>query len=91
MNYSDLVKKVAVKSGARISDVKTQLDSLCEVISSTLSSGDEVVLKHVGKLKVKEKPSRMGYNPQLEKKVEYPAKRVVVFKGSSELDNIINK
>ncbi len=43
------------------------LDSLLEIIKSTLESGEDILITGFGKFTVKEKKTRKGRNPQTEK------------------------
>lgn len=91
MKYSDLVKQVAVKAGVTQSVAKASLDAALQVIKDTVKSGDEVVLRGVGKFVHRVRPARTGINPATKEKVEIPKTIVAAFKVSKEFCNYLNE
>ena len=61
------------------------VESLLEIIKSTLASGDDVLVSGFGKFCVKEKAERKGRNPATDEDLMLPARRVVTFKCSGKL------
>ncbi len=80
-NHSDLQKKESI----------VIIDSLLEIIKSTLESGEDILISGFGKFTVKEKKTRKGRNPQTEKPLQLDARKVVIFKCSAVLREKINK
>jgi integration host factor subunit alpha len=66
------------------------LESLLEIIKSTLESGEDVLISGFGKFCVKEKKNRRGRNPQTGESLMVGARRVVLFKCSPVLRDRIN-
>jgi len=66
------------------------LETLLEIIKSTLESGEDVLISRLGKFHVREKNSRRGRNPQTGDEMILGARRVVVFRGSEVLKDRIN-
>ena len=66
------------------------LETLLEIIKSTLESGEDVLISRFGKFYVREKNSRRGRNPQTGDEMILGARRVVVFRGSEVLKDRIN-
>ena len=66
------------------------VESLLEIIKSTLASGDNVLVSGFGKFCVKEKAERKGRNPATGEDAILPARRVVTFKYSGKLREKIN-
>jgi integration host factor subunit alpha len=80
-NNSDLPKKESI----------VIIDSLLEIIKSTLESGEDLLITGFGKFTVKEKKTRKGRNPQTEKPLQLDARKVVLFRCSAVLREKINK
>ena len=66
------------------------VESLLELIKSTLASGDDVLVSGFGKFCVKEKNERKGRNPATGEDAILPARRVVRFKCSGKLRKKVN-
>ena len=66
------------------------VDSLIELIKSTLESGEDVLINGFGKFCVKEKQERKWRNPANGKAAIITARRVVTFKCSGKLREKIN-
>lgn len=66
------------------------LETLLEVIKSTLESGEDVMISSFGKFSVNEKADRKGRNPATGKDMILPKRRVVTFKLAKVLRDRIN-
>jgi integration host factor subunit alpha len=66
------------------------VETLLEIIKSTLESGENVLVSGFGKFCVKEKAERKGRNPATGEDAILPARRVVTFKCSGKLRGKIN-
>ena len=66
------------------------VDSLFEYIKKSLEDGDDVLISGFGKFSVKDKRERKGRNPQTGEPILLSSIRVVTFKCSGKLRNIIN-
>ncbi|HDI78260.1 MAG TPA: integration host factor subunit alpha [Desulfobacteraceae bacterium] len=67
------------------------VDSLFEIIKSTLESGEDILISGFGKFQVKDKKERRGRNPQTTEDIRLKARRVVVFKTSGVLRKKLNQ
>jgi integration host factor subunit alpha len=65
-------------------------EALLELIKASLESGDDVLVSGFGKFCVKDKKERKGRNPATGEDAILPARRVVTFKCSGKLRDIIN-
>ncbi|MCH3994998.1 MAG: HU family DNA-binding protein [Prevotella sp.] len=91
MNKTELIDKIAAKSGLSKSDSKKALDSSIEVLKEALAANDKVQLVGFGTFSVNERPARQGINPATKQKIEIAAKKVVKFKAGAELSSVVNK
>ena len=67
------------------------IESLLDVIKNSLASGEDVLISGFGKFCVNEKNDRKGRNPSTGEKMILPARRVVTFKCSSNLREMVNR
>jgi integration host factor subunit alpha len=67
------------------------VESLIELIKSTLESGEDVLISKFGKFSVKDKGERKGRNPWTGEDKMLRERRVVVFKCSGVLRDRIKK
>jgi len=84
---SDSVRKQLDLPKTRSAEV---IDSLLEIIKSTLENGEDVLISGFGKFCVKNKRKRTGRNPQTGKDIVLGERRVVTFKCSRRLRDRIN-
>ena len=67
------------------------VETLLEVIKSTLASGEDVLVSGFGKFCVKEKAERKGRNPATGDDLMLEPRRVVTFKCSGKLRDRVNR
>ncbi len=65
-------------------------ESIMEIMKKTLENGEDVLISGFGKFCVKDKNERRGRNPATGKDKMMRARRVVVFKYSGILKDMIN-
>ena len=90
LSKSDLVKKVAEKSGKHAKDVQTIADTLLDIIRETLVSGDSVRLIGFGAFSTAISAEREAISPRTKEKVHVPAKRRVKFTPGKELSEAVD-
>jgi integration host factor subunit alpha len=66
------------------------VETLLEIIKSSLSTGENVLVSGFGKFCVKEKKQRKGRNPATGDEMMLDERRVVTFKCSGKLREKIN-
>ena len=71
-------------------DALETVESLLEIVKSTIESGEDVLISGFGKFCVKDKKERKGRNPATGETAILPARRVVTFKCSGKLREKIN-
>ena len=67
------------------------VETLLEIIKSTLASGEDVLVSGFGKFCVKEKKERRGRNPATGEDMMLKPRKVVTFNCSGKLRDRINK
>ena len=66
------------------------VESLFEIMKHTLESGEDVLISGFGKFCVRNKKERRGRNPKTGNEMMLGARKVVVFKWSVVLRDMIN-
>ncbi len=71
--------------GFRMREAENLVESLMELMKSTLESGEDILISGFGKFCVREKSARRGRNPQTGEDLVLGERRVVTFKPSPVL------
>jgi len=66
------------------------VESVFEVMKSTLEAGEDIMISGFGKFEVRKKSARRGRNPQTGNELRLDARRVVTFKPSGKLREKLN-
>ena len=66
------------------------VETLLEIIKSTLTSGEDVLISNFGKYCVKQKDERKGRNPATGDAMMLAPRKIVTFKCSGKLRDRIN-
>jgi integration host factor subunit alpha len=91
LTKSDIVERIYNDLGFEKKQAIEIVESLLELIKSTLESGDDVLVSGFGKFCVKDKQARKGRNPATGEDAILPARRVVTFKCSGKLRERIDR
>lgn len=67
------------------------VETLLEIIKSTLESGEDVLISNFGKFCVKQKDERKGRNPATGHDMMLAPRKVLTFKCSGKLRDKINR
>jgi integration host factor subunit alpha len=86
----EIVKSLAKESGFQKKRSIEVIDTLLELIKSSLASGDDVLISGFGKFCVHKKKERRGRNPATDEDMMLEARRVVTFRCSRQLREKIN-
>ena len=88
MTKADFVDRLAAKSGLTKKDAANVADAFLEVITESLSKGEEVQFTGFGKFYVQKREAREGINPQTKAKIKIPACNVPKFSAGAALKNV---
>jgi integration host factor subunit alpha len=66
------------------------METFLEIIKETIENGEDIMVSGFGKFCVNEKQARKGRNPATDQEMTLSARRVVTFKCSGKLRNLIN-
>ncbi|HEY3309797.1 MAG TPA: integration host factor subunit alpha [Desulfuromonadaceae bacterium] len=90
MTKADIVVIVAEKCGISKKDSMDMVESVFNVLKSTLENGEDIKISGFGKFEVKNKHERKGRNPQTGESIIIDARRILSFKPSTILKESIN-
>jgi integration host factor subunit alpha len=91
LTKDDIIRAIAEQNGFTKNKSIEVIETLIEMIKSTLESGEHVLLSGFGKFCVKEKMVRKGRNPQTGDDLMLAPRRVVTFKCSGNLRKKLNR
>jgi integration host factor subunit alpha len=85
-----IIESVAEQIGFPKSKSSEIVETLLELIKSSLGSGEEVMISGFGKFCVKEKKERVGRNPATGEPMMLAPRKVVIFRWSAKLKKRLN-
>ena len=91
LTKDDIVKALTKENRYALTQSVELIETLLELIKSTLASGEDVLISGFGKFCVKRKRERRGRNPATGEDMMLAARRVVTFKGSGQLRDKLNR
>jgi integration host factor subunit alpha len=91
LTKSHLIGAIAEANGFSKKKSTETVETILEILKSTLSSGEDVMISGFGKFCVKDKRERRGRNPETGETMMLAPRRVVTFKCSGKLKDKINR
>ncbi|MFZ2188512.1 MAG: HU family DNA-binding protein [Candidatus Moraniibacteriota bacterium] len=89
MNKDALVSAISEKTELSKKDIEMVLETMIEVITKSLKSGDKVTMTGFGTFKVSNRAAREGINPQTKAKIQIPAMTVPKFTAGKALKEAV--
>jgi integration host factor subunit alpha len=90
MTKADLIENVYLKTGFSKKESAEIVETVFDLIKSTLEEGEKIKIAGFGNFVVKEKATRRGRNPQTGEEIEISSRRILTFKPSQVLKAAIN-
>jgi len=90
LTKADIVEAVAEQNGYTIKRSFEVVETLLEIIKSTLKSGEDIMISGFGRFCVKRKKERMGRNPSVGEAMILAPKKSLKFRCSGKLRDKIN-
>jgi integration host factor subunit alpha len=87
---AQIFEKIQNETGFPKNRSSDLVETLLEIIKSTLASGDDVMISGFGKFSIKQKKERRGRNPATGDDLMLTPRKIVTFKCSGKLRNRIN-
>ncbi len=72
------------------SEAKDTMETLLDIMKSTLASGEDIMITGFGKFQINEKAPRMGRNPATGKEMMLAGRKTVTFKSAGMLRDRLN-
>lgn len=91
MNKAELIDKIAHDAGITKVAAARVIESVIEGIAGSLRKGERTALVGFGTFTVTRRKGRTGRNPQTGATIEIPPKKIVRFRASKELEEILNQ
>jgi len=90
LTKADIAEVISNRVGYTKRQSLEMVDYLFECVKQTLENGEDVLISGFGKFSVKEKRGRRGRNPQTGEPIFLAPRKVVAFKYSGKLRDMIN-
>jgi len=90
LTKSHLTNAIAEQNGFTQKKSTDTVETILEIIKSTLTSGEDVLISGFGKFCIKDKLERRGRNPATGEDMMLAPRRVVTFRCSEKLRDKIN-
>ncbi|MGA7267653.1 MAG: integration host factor subunit alpha [Aestuariivirga sp.] len=90
LTRADLSEAVHRQIGLSRSESADLVKSMLDLVSDTLVAGKTVKLSSFGTFMVRQKNGRIGRNPKTGEEVPITPRRVLVFRPSQVMKNVIN-
>ncbi len=91
MTKAEIVEQINERVGFSKKESAELVEKVFQIIKDTLASGEKVKISGFGNFVVREKNARKGRNPQTGEEIRLSARRVLTFKPSLVLKNILNE
>jgi integration host factor subunit alpha len=88
---SNIIDLLYEKTGLTRKECISAVESTIDIIKEELGRGNDIKISGFGKWTILNKKARKGRNPQTGKEMPISARKVVTFKSSPVLKNVLNK
>ena len=90
MTKADIIESIYKKVGFSKKESAEIVEMVFDTVKETLERGEKIKISGFGNFIVRDKKSRVGRNPQTGKEIEISARRVLTFRASQVLKNVLN-
>lgn len=91
MIKADLINKIAKEMSISKQEAETGVNLFFQTIKEAIMNGEEIELRGFGSFRFRQRGARSGRNPRTGEPVQVPPKKVLYFKPSKLLKNMIIK
>jgi len=91
MTKAEIVEQIYERVGFSKKEAAELVEKVFQIIKETLAEGEKVKISGFGNFVVRQKNARKGRNPQTGQEILLEARRVLTFKPSLVLKNILNE
>ena len=90
MTKADIVEQIYERVGFSKKESAELVEKVFSIIKETLEAGEKVKISGFGNFVVRQKNARKGRNPQTGEEILLDARKVLTFKPSLVLKNLLN-
>jgi len=90
MIKADLIDKISKEMNLSKQEAELGVNLFFDTIKDALTNGEEIELRGFGSFRFRNRGARSGRNPRTGEPVKVPPKKVLYFKPSKLLKNMIN-
>jgi nucleoid DNA-binding protein len=87
----DIINKISKELNITKQEAESGVNMFFETIKEALTNGEEIELRGFGSFRFRQRGARSGRNPRTGEPVKVPPKKVLYFKPSRLLKDMINK
>lgn len=91
MTKADIIEGIYEKVGLSKEESSRIVELVLEIVKETLEKGEKIKISGFGNFVVRQKRARRGRNPQTGQEIEISARKVLTFKSSPILKNVLNE
>lgn len=91
MTKADIVNHVFEKVGLPRNEAQNIVETVFDSVKQTLIAGESIKISGFGTFNVRKKNARIGRNPKTKEEVEITPRRVITFKASDQLKEVVEK
>jgi nucleoid DNA-binding protein len=91
MIKADLINKISKEMEISRQEAETGVNLFFQTLKEAIERGEEIELRGFGSFRFRRREARTGRNPRTGEPVKVPPKKVLYFKPSKYLKNLINK
>jgi len=91
MIKADLINKLSKDMNITKQEAENGVNVFFDTIKEAIKRGEEIELRGFGSFRIRKRGPRSGRNPRTGEQVKVPAKKVIYFKPSKILKQMINK
>ena len=91
MTKADIIENIYERVGFSKKEAAELVEIVFETIKETLEDGEKIKISGFGNFVVRQKNARKGRNPQTGEEIRLAARRVLTFKPSLVLKNVLNE
>ena len=91
MNKSELIEKLALKSGINVIQAEEIVNLIYKKMKDTMVAGGRIEIRGFGSFVVKEYEAYQGRNPKTGEKIAVPPKKLPFFKVGKELKERVDQ
>jgi len=91
MIKADLINKLSKDMDITKQEAENGVNIFFDTLKEAIKRGEEIELRGFGSFRIRKRDPRSGRNPRTGERVKVPAKKVIYFKPSKILKQMINK